>query len=258
MGEAIAITSGKGGVGKSSVTLNLGMMLAMKQKRVCLIDMDLGLKNLDLMMDLQNRVIYDLKDVLEGKCPLRKAIIKDKHCANLYLLPACKSMRIHDMKTAEIKRVVDLLKHEFDYVLLDTPAGIESGFLCSLPCVERVLLVSTLDVTSLQDGDRVIGLLLKEGLDQIDLIINRYQPRFVEKKISLSLEDAAQWLGIDLLGYIFEDEEVMRANNYHFAAIMQSESLYACFYALAKRLCGEAAPLPKYREKKLLAKLFGS
>lgn len=257
MGEAIAITSGKGGVGKSSVTLNLGMMLAMTHYKVCLIDMDLGLKNLDLMMGLQNRVIYDLKDVFEGKCPLRKAILKDKHQENLFLLPACKSMHIHDMKASDIKEVVSVLKEEFDYVLLDTPAGIEAGFLCTLPSVSRVLLVSTLDVTSMQDADRIIGLLLKEGLERISLIINRYQPRFVEKKISLSLEDASQWLGIELLGYVFEDEEVIRSNNYGVTAITQSKLLFECFTVLAKRLCGEKAALPKYREKNILAKLFG-
>ena len=150
MGEAIAITSGKGGVGKSSVCINMGMVLAQKGYRVCLIDVDLGLKNLDVMLGLENRVIYDLKDVMEGRCTLANAMIRDKRQDNLYLLPACKTIHIQYFHGEDLKIVVEELKNQFDYILLDTPAGIESGFIHSIACVSRAIVVTTLDVTALQ------------------------------------------------------------------------------------------------------------
>ncbi|MEG0469981.1 MAG: septum site-determining protein MinD, partial [Longicatena sp.] len=158
MGEAIAITSGKGGVGKSSVCVNMGVVLSQLGNRVCLIDVDLGLKNLDVMMGLENRVIYDLMDVMEGRCMLSQAMIKDKVQEHLYLLPACKTVHIEQFHHEDLKVVVEQLIEQFDYVLLDTPAGIERGFVSSIACVNRVVVVTTLDVTALQDADRVIGI----------------------------------------------------------------------------------------------------
>lgn len=258
MGRAIAITSGKGGVGKSSVCINLGIVLAQLGYRVCLIDVDLGLKNLDVMLGLENRVIYDLRDVMEGICPLEKAILKDKRESNLYLLPACKSVNLRYFKGSDLKLVVEELKHTFDYILLDTPAGIESGFIHSIACVEDVILVTNLDITSVQDADRVIGILMKEQMKSIQLIVNRMNPRFIDKGISIRLEDALNWLSIDLLGYVFDDENVIRSNNKGMPlSLARNTTVYECFLAIAKRLLGERVPLPKYKEKKLLQKLFG-
>ena len=150
MGEAIAITSGKGGVGKSSTVINIATLLAQRGFTVCMIDMDLGLKNLDIMLGLEHRVIFDLKDVLDGRCTLAKAIIKDKREENLYLLPACKTIHIDQFPKHELPHIVEALKQKFDFVLLDAPAGIESGFLQAIACVKKTIVVTTLDVTALQ------------------------------------------------------------------------------------------------------------
>lgn len=258
MGRAIAITSGKGGVGKSSVCVNLGMVLAQMGHRVCLIDVDLGLKNLDVMLGLENRVLYDLRDVMEGVCTLEKAILKDKREPNLFLLPACKTVNLRYFQGSDLKIVVHELKKEFDFILLDTPAGIESGFVHSIACVEDVILVTNLDITSIQDADRVIGILMKEQMRSIQLVVNRMNPRFIDKGITIKLEDAMHWLSIDLLGYVFDDENMIRSNNRGKPLSLAKNTLvYACFEAMAKRLCGEEAELPKYREKGFLQKLFG-
>lgn len=258
MGEAIAITSGKGGVGKSSVTINIGMVLAQMGYRVCLIDVDLGLKNLDVMMGLENRVIYDLKDVMEGRCMLSAAMIKDKAQENLYLLPACKTIHIDQFHKEDLQLVVEQLTAHFDYVLLDAPAGIERGFISSIAAVKRSIIVTTLDVTSLQDADKIIGIMMNEGMEHISFIVNRMNVRHIEKGIAVSLEDAKQWLSIDLLGYVFEDEAMVRANNFGKPITLQRDSvLYTCFDCIAKRLLGEHSALPKLKERSLLRKIFG-
>lgn len=258
MGQSIAVTSGKGGVGKSSVCVNLGMVLAEMGKKVCLIDVDLGLKNLDVMLGLENRVLYDLRDAMEGRCPLNKAILRDKRQPNLFLLPACKSVNLQYFQGSDLKIVVQELEKTFDYVLLDTPAGIESGFVHSIACVNKVLLVTNLDITSVQDADRVIGILMKDDITDISLIVNRMNPKYIEKGITIPLEDALNWLSVDLLGYVFDDENVIRANNRGIPLTLDHHSqVYECFKALALRLNGQSCALPKYKEKKLLQKLFG-
>lgn len=258
MGRAIAITSGKGGVGKSSVCVNLGIVLAQMGFRVCLIDVDLGLKNLDVMLGLENRVIFDLRDVMEGTCTLEKAILHDKREENLCLLPACKSVNLRYFQGNDLHVVVEELKHDFDYILLDTPAGIESGFIHSIACVQDVILVTNLDITSVQDADRVIGILMKEQMNSIQLVVNRMNPRFIDKGISIRLEDALNWLSIDLLGYVFDDETIIRSNNRGVPVSLAKNSLvYECFYAIARRLQGDFVPLPKYKEKGFLQKIFG-
>lgn len=258
MGRAIAITSGKGGVGKSSVCINLGIVLAHLGYRVCLIDVDLGLKNLDVMLGLENRVLYDLKDVMEGNCTLDSALLKDKREPNLYLLPACKSVNIKTFQGSDLRMVVRELKKEFDFLLLDTPAGIESGFVHSISCVDDVIVVTNLDITSIQDADRVIGILMKEQKQSIALIVNRMNQRFIDKGITVKLEDALQWLSIDFLGYVYEHENVIRSNNRGMPISLSKQSIvYECFFAIAKRLCGEMVELPKCKEKGFLQKLFG-
>lgn len=258
MGQTIAITSGKGGVGKSSVCVNLGMNLAKLGYQVCLIDCDLGLKNLDVMLGLENRVLYDLRDAMEGRCTLEKAIIKDKREPNLHLLPACKSVNLKYFQGSDLKIVVKELEKTFDYILLDTPAGIESGFIHSIACVQRVILVTTLDITAVQDADRIIGILMKENIQDIELVVNRLNPKYIEKGISIRLEDAMSWLSIPLLGYVFDDETVIRANNRGIpVALNQSSNVNECYTCLAKRVLKEDVSLPKYKEKKLLQKLFG-
>lgn len=258
MGQTIAITSGKGGVGKSSVCVNLGMNLAKLGYKVCLIDCDLGLKNLDVMLGLENRIIYDLRDAMEGRCTLEKAIIKDKREPNLHLLPACKSVNLKYFQGSDLKIVTKELEKTFDYIFLDTPAGIESGFIHSIACVNRVILVTTLDITAVQDADRIIGILMKEDIQDIELVVNRLNPKYIDKGISIRLEDALSWLSIPLLGYVFDDESVIRANNRGIpVALNQSIGVNDCYECLARRILKEDVTLPKFKEKKLLQKLFG-
>lgn len=259
MGTSIAITSGKGGVGKSSITISLGVVLAQAGYKVCLIDVDLGLKNLDVMMGLENRIYYDLMDVMEGKCTLMKALVKDKYQDHLYLLPACKSIQIHKFKGEMLTFIIDELKKEFDYILLDTPAGIEGGFKHCLKCADQFILVTTLDVTSLQDADRIIGLLLKENASKIQLIINRCNPKYIEKGISLKIDEALSWLSIELLGVVYEDELLAKGNNHGTPIVFNEKSMtYICMKHICQTLLGESVQLPKYKEKNILRKLIDS
>ncbi len=258
MGEAIAITSGKGGVGKSSTVINIATILANKGFRVCMIDMDLGLKNLDSMLGLENRVIFDLKDVMEGKCTLRNAMIQDKREENLYLLPACKSIHIHEFPKDNLPNIISSLKTTFDYIFLDTPAGIESGFMHSIACVNKTIVVTTLDVTSLQDADRIIGILMKEGMEEISFIVNRMQPKLIEKGSCVSLDEAKAWLAVEFLGYVFEDEEMICCNNHGIPiAYTKDRSICECYHCIVKHILHEKCALPKYRSKSFLSKLFG-
>ena len=258
MGEIIAVTSGKGGVGKSSVTLNLGEVLAQKGYKVVLIDMDLGLRNLDVLMGLENRVIYDMKDVILSKCSLQQALIKDKKQENLYLLPACKSVRLESFDPKALEVIIHHLQKEFDYVFLDSAAGLEKGFTYSISYAQRILLVTTLDYTALQDADRVIGLLYQSQHNHIQLIINKINPRYVEKGISVSLKEALSYLSVDLLGIVYEDEEMVRSSNKGFSAVKEKNVLYECFLSMANRLEGKKSELPKYRGKSLMQRIFGA
>ncbi|MDE6476385.1 MAG: septum site-determining protein MinD [Erysipelotrichaceae bacterium] len=258
MGQVIAITSGKGGVGKSSVCVNLGIVLAQMDYKVCLIDCDLGLKNLDVMLGLENRVLYDLRDAMEGRCSLSKAVLRDKREPNLYLLPACKSVNLKYFQGTDLQLVVQELRKSFDFILLDTPAGIESGFIHSIACADQVVLVSTLDITAIQDADRVIGILMKEGIEDIGLVINKMNPRYIDKGISIRLEDAISWLSIQILGYVFDDESVIRSNNRGMPiCLSKNAQINECYEIITRRLLGEQVSLPKYKEKKFLQKLFG-
>lgn len=258
MGETIAITSGKGGVGKSNICLNIGVSLAKKGYKVCLLDMDLGLKNLDVLMGLENRVIYDLNDVMNSSCSLKQAMIKDKRLDNLYLIPACKSVHIEKVKSEDVQKIVAHLKETFDYVLLDSAAGLESGFLNSINAVDKAIVVATLDYTSLQDADRVIGILMKEGIEDIHLILNRVNPRFIEKGISVSIQEALSYLAINLLGIVYDDENVIRFNNKGYpAACDESGMMYDCFQVIASRLEGIKVGLPRYRGKSFMQRVFG-
>ncbi len=257
MSKTIAVTSGKGGVGKSSVVVNMGIILAQMGNKVCLIDMDLGLKNLDIMMGLQHRSIFDLKDVMEGRCILAQAMIRDKKEENLYLIPACKSLRINEFPNGNLLRIIEELKQHFDYIILDTPAGIENGFCETIKCAQQAVIVTTLDVTALQDADRVIGLLMKEGISDLAFVINRYQPHLIDKGSMVGIDDAKTWLAIDFLGYILEDEQMIRANNHGIPLCQNKHSYnYDYFVVVVKRMLKEYVPLLKVKGPSLLAKLF--
>lgn len=258
MGCCVGITSGKGGVGKSSVCIGIGSILAKKGYNVCLVDMDLGLKNLDVMMGLENRIFYDILDVSEGKCSLNQAFVSSKYDEHLYLLCACKSVHVHKCQQTMIAQVLDELKKQFDYILFDTSAGIESGFIYTSKLADRFIVVTTLDSTALQDADRIIGLLMKENVKKIQCVINRMNPRFIDRGISVELTKALDWLSVECIGVVYEDEQLMKGYNHGRVMLHQDNSKSReCFESIVKAFEGEEIIIPKYH-KSLLKRLFST
>lgn len=257
MARTIVVTSGKGGVGKSSVSVNLAVTLAKSKMKVCLIDADFGLKNLDVMMGLENRVVYDLKDVVEGRCNLDQVLIKDKREENLFLLPACKSLKFNDFKLEYMQEVIDHFKHQFDYLIIDSPAGVEKGFEYACMCANEAIVVVTLDLSSIRDCDRVIGLLMKKGIMNISLIVNRLNQEYVQDKTTLSLQEAMDILSLPLLGIVYDDSHMIAANNKGIPVVYdQTSELKDCFIRISKRLNGEHIEYQLKKKKKAFMQFF--
>lgn len=213
MSEVIVITSGKGGVGKTTTTANLGTGLAKLGNKVVLIDTDIGLRNLDVVLGLENRIVYNLVDVIEGNCRIRQALIKDKRCDNLYLLPSAQTRDKNAVTPEQMKKLTDELKEEFDYILLDCPAGIEQGFKNAIAGADRALVVTTPEVSAIRDADRIIGLLEATEMKQIDLIVNRIRMDMVKRGDMMSMDDVVDILAIRLIGVIPDDENIVVATN---------------------------------------------
>lgn len=182
MGEVIVVTSGKGGVGKTTTTANLGAGLAKLDKKVVVIDTDLGLRNLDVVMGLENRIVYNLVDVIEGNCRMKQALIRDKRYDNLYLLPSAQTKDKSAISPQQMKKLTEELKEEYDYILLDCPAGIEQGFQNAIAGADHAVIVTTPEVSAIRDADRIIGLLEKNQIKKIDLIINRIRMGYGKKR----------------------------------------------------------------------------
>ena len=200
MSEVIVITSGKGGVGKTTTTANVGTGLAQLNKKVVLIDTDIGLRNLDVVMGLENRIVYNLVDVVEGNCRLKQALIKDKRYSNLFLLPSAQTRDKSAVSPEQMRKLVDELRKDFDYILLDCPAGIEQGFKNAIAGADRAIIVTTPEVSAIRDADRIIGLLEAEELKKIELVINRIRMDMVKRGDMMSVEDVVDILAIDLIG----------------------------------------------------------
>lgn len=180
MGEAIVITSGKGGVGKTTTTANLGTALALQGKKVCLVDTDIGLRNLDVALGLENRIIYDLVDIVEGRCKLHQTLIKDKRFECLNFLPAAQTKDKSSVKPNQMKKIINDLKRDFDYVLIDCPAGIEQGFQNAIAGADQAIVVTTPEINSVRDADRIIGLLEnEEHIKEPRLLINRIRQNMI-------------------------------------------------------------------------------
>ena len=258
MARIIVVTSGKGGVGKTSVVSNVGCALASKGFNVCLIDADLGLRNLDVVLGLENRVVFDLQDVIENKCDLEQALIKDKKYQNLNILPACKNLDVQKIKFEYLKRIVNQLDSLYDFILIDSPAGIERGFFNAIYNAKEAIVVSTLNISSLRDADKVIGILNSNGINDVKLIVNKVDPNLIEDKVSLNIEDALEVLAIPLLGIVYEDNELLLASNHGFSVIDNKKSNSAeCFMNIAKRINGETINRAKFKKKSIWARLFG-
>lgn len=213
MSEVIVVTLGKGGVGKTTTTANVGAGLASLGQKVALIDTDIGLRNLDVVMGLENRIVYNLVDVIEGNCRIKQALIKDKRYPGLYLMPSAQTRDKNAVSPEQMRKLVAVLRESFDYVLLDCPAGIEQGFKNAIAGADRAIIVTTPEVSAIRDADRIIGLLEANEINRIDLIVNRLRPDMIRRGDMMSVEDVVDILSIPLLGAIPDDESVVIATN---------------------------------------------
>ena len=239
----LTITSGKGGVGKTTTTANLAAALALLGKRVVAIDTDIGLRNLDVLLGLENRIVYDLISVIEGQCSLRQALIKDKRLAALYLLPASQTRDKSAISAQDMVRLCQEMRPDFDYVLIDSPAGIEQGFHNALAPADDVIIVTTPDISAVQDADRVIGIVETAKKPMPHLIINRLRINMVRRKDMMDAPDVLELLGIPLLGVIPEDESVIVSTNRGEPAVLAPKSVAGrAFLDTARRIMGEDVP----------------
>ena len=261
-GKIIVVTSGKGGVGKTTATSSIGAALALEGKRVAIVDMDIGLRNLDVVMGLENRIVFNIVDVVQGRCKVDQAAIRDRRIENLFLIPASQSDNKDVLTTSGVERVCDDLRKTFDYVLMDSPAGIEKGFQNSIVGANEALVVCTPDVSAVRDADRVIGLLYAKSLEP-RLIVNRIEPARVERGEMLSHEDVMEVLSIDLAGLVPMDEKVLISSNTGTPLVLQNDSKAGqAFRRIAKRLNGEKdipieVPSHKTSMWNKLSKTFG-
>lgn len=242
--RVIVITSGKGGVGKTTTTANIGAGLANKGHKVLLIDTDIGLRNLDVVMGLENRIVYDLVDVIEERCRISQAFIRDKRCSNLVLLPAAQIRDKNDVNPEQMKVLIKSLKSNFDYILVDCPAGIEQGFKNAIAAADEAIVVTTPEVSATRDADRIIGLLEAAGIKDPKLVINRLRIDMVKDKNMLSVEDIVDILAIKILGVIPDDESVVISTNKGEPLVYKGESLAAkAFKNIVTRIEGTDVPL---------------
>ncbi len=244
MSEVIVITSGKGGVGKTTTSANLGTGLAAKGKSVCMVDADIGLRNLDVIMGLENRIVYDLVDVIDGHCRLKQALIKDKRFQNLFLLPAAQTKDKNAVSPEQMQKLCEQLKEEFDYIIMDCPAGIEQGFKNAVAGADRAVVVTTPEVSAVRDADRIIGLLEAEGIKNPLLILNRIRVDMVKRGDMMALDDVTDILAIDVLGIVPDDESIVISSNKGEPAVLSEESRAGqAFRNIADRILGNEVPL---------------
>lgn len=241
--QIVTITSGKGGVGKTTAVASLGIALASRGQRVVCIDGDIGLRNLDVIMGLENRIVYDIVDVVEGRCRLRQAMIRDKRMPDLFLIPAAQTRDKNALSPSDMMRLGDDLRSICDWVLIDSPAGIERGFKNSIAAADRVLVLTNPEISAVRDADRVIGILESEEKGSPSLILNRVNPEMVKKLEMLSPDDVLDLLAIDLIGIVPEDQSVIVAANRGQPIALEADSKAGqAFRNIAARLMGEEVP----------------
>ncbi len=239
MSEVIVVTSGKGGVGKTTTTANVGTGLAKLNKKVVLIDTDIGLRNLDVVMGLENRIVYNLVDVVEGNCKYKQALIKDKTYPNLFLLPSAQTRDKSAVTPDQMKKLVEDLREEFDFIILDCPAGIEQGFKNAIVAADRALIVTTPEVSAIRDADRIIGLLEANEIKRSNLIVNRLRMDMVKRGDMMSIEDVVEILAIDLIGAIPDDENIVISTNQGSPLVGDNTLPGKAYMNICKRILGE-------------------
>ena len=249
MSEVIVITSGKGGVGKTTTTANVGTGLAMEGQKVVLIDTDIGLRNLDVVMGLENRIVYNLVDVIEGNCRIKQALIKDKRNPTLYLLPSAQTRDKTAVSPEEMAKLTEELKDEFDYILLDCPAGIEQGFKNAIAGADRAIVVTTPEVSAVRDADRIIGLLDANEIKKTELVVNRLRTDMVKRGDMMSSQDVVEILSVDLLGVVPDDENIVVSTNQG-EPLVGSKCLAGQAYKnICDRIMGEEVPFLDLTQK---------
>jgi len=256
MSKVFVVTSGKGGVGKTTTTANIGTALAMDGHKVVLLDADIGLRNLDLIMGLENRVVYDLVNVIEGKCRLKQALIKDKRHKDLYMLPAAQTRDKDAVSAEQMKNLCDELRKEFDYILIDCPAGIEQGFKNAIAGADEAIVVTTPEVSAVRDADRIIGLLEANEIREPQLIVNRLRIDMVKSGNMMSVEDIVELLATKLLGVVPDDQDIIITSNKGEPAAINSKSRIGTAYKnIAQRIEGHQVPLMELETDNFITKI---
>ena len=262
MGCSIVITSGKGGVGKTTTAANLGTALSLENKKTVIVDADIGLRNLDVVMGLENRIVYDIVDVVEGTCRLKQALIKDKRFENLYLLPAAQTRDKNAVTVEQMNDLCNKLRESFDYIIIDCPAGIEQGFKNAIAGADRAIVVTNPEVSAVRDADRIIGLLEANEINDIRLVINRIRHDMVRRGDMMNKEDIIEILAIKLLGLVPDDESIIVSTNKGEPAILDNKSLAGQAYKnIARRILGDDVPMLELEEEAniftKIKKIFG-
>lgn len=256
--KIVTITSGKGGVGKTTAVANIGVALAARGQKVICVDSDIGLRNLDVVMGLENRIVYDLVDIIEGRCRLRQAMIRDKRFEELYLIPAAQTRDKSAVSPSDMLRLGKDLRSECDWVLIDSPAGIERGFRNAIAPADQVIVMTNPEISAVRDADRVIGLLEADEKGQAMLVINRVDANMVRRGDMLSVEDVLDLLAVKLIGIVPEDEKVIVASNKGTPLALDPKSKAGlAFQNIAGRLMGEVVPFIDMDNQGFLQRLLG-
>lgn len=254
--QVIVVTSGKGGVGKTTTVANVATGLAKSGYKVVVMDLDIGLKKLDLILGLENRVIYDIVQVAEGECTVKQALVKDKRFPELYMLPAAQTRNKDDISSEQVIAICDELRKEFDFIFIDCPAGIEKGFRNAIAAADQAIVVTNPEVSAVRDADRIIGILESAEFKDIRLLINRIRPDMVKSGDMLSIDDLMEHLAIDLLGVVPEDKNVVISTNRGEPIILDNDSFAGqAFDNIVRRLLGEEVELMEFEEQGFWSRL---
>ncbi len=247
--QVFVVTSGKGGVGKTTTVANISTGLAKLGYKVVVIDLDIGLKKLDLILGLENRVIYDIVQVVEGECTLKQALVKDKRFPDLYMLPAAQTRNKEDINSEQVQNICKQLRPDFDFIFIDCPAGIEQGFRNAIAAADKAIVVTNPEVSAVRDADRIIGILESSQFQDIKLLINRIRPNMVKSGEMLSINDLLEHLCIDLLGVVPEDKGVIVSTNRGEPIILNESSPAAqAFNNIVQRLLGQEVSIMTFED----------